>query len=58
LPITTAERSSQSNPLTLGLGGALLGSQFLPSIFSGLSPGAGAAYGGLGAAGLGLLGLI
>lgn len=58
LPITTAERSSQSNPLTLGLGGALLGSQFLPSIFSGLSPGAGAAYGGFGAAGLGLLGLI
>jgi hypothetical protein len=49
---------SQSNPLTLGLGGALVGSQVLPSIFSGLSAGQGAAYGGIGGLGLGLLGLL
>ena len=58
LPTQTRDMQSQSNPLTLGLGGALIGSQVLPSIFSGLSPGMGAAYGGLGAAGLGLLGLL
>jgi hypothetical protein len=58
LPTQTRDMQSQSNPLTLGLGGALVGSQVLPSIFSGLSPGMGAAYGGLGAAGLGLLGLL
>jgi hypothetical protein len=58
LPTQTRDMQSQSNPLTLGLGGALVGSQVLPSIFSGLTPGMGAAYGGLGAAGLGLLGLL
>ena len=58
LPTQTRDTQSQSNPLTLGLGGALVGSQVLPSIFSGLTPGMGAAYGGLGAAGLGLLGLL
>ena len=58
LPTQTRDTQSQSNPLTLGLGGALIGSQVLPSIFSSLSAGQGAAYGGLGAAGLGLLGLL
>ena len=58
LPTQTRDTQTQSNPLTLGLGGALIGSQVLPSIFSGLTPGMGAAYGGLGAAGLGLLGLL
>jgi hypothetical protein len=58
LPITTAERTSQTNPLTAGLGGALVGSQLLPSIFSGISAGQGAAYGGIGGLGLGLLGLL
>jgi len=58
LPITTAERTSQTNPLTAGLGGALVGSQLLPSIFSGVSAGQGAAYGGIGGLGLGLLGLL
>jgi hypothetical protein len=58
LPVQTAERTSQVNPLTAGLGGALVGSQVLPSIFSGLSGGQGALYGGLGGLGLGLLGLL
>ena len=39
-------------------GGALVGSQVLPSIFSSLSAGQGAAYGGIGGLGLGLLGLL
>jgi len=58
LPTQTSERTSQTNPLTAGLGGALVGSQILPSIFSGLSAGQGAAYGGIGGLGLGLLGLL
>jgi hypothetical protein len=58
LPTQTRDTQTQSNPLTLGLGGALLGSQALPSIFSGLSAGSGALYGGLGGLGLGLLGLL
>ena len=58
LPTQTRDVQSQSNPLTLGLGGALVGSQVLPSIFSGLSAGQGAAYGGIGGLGLGLLGLL
>ena len=58
LPTQTRDVQSQSNPLTLGLGGALVGSQVLPSIFSGLSGGQGALYGGLGGLGLGLLGLL
>jgi len=58
LPTQTRDTQSQSNPLTLGLGGALVGSQVLPSIFSGLSAGQGAAYGGIGGLGLGLLGLL
>jgi hypothetical protein len=58
LPTQTRDVQSQSNPLTLGLGGALVGSQVLPSIFSGLSAGQGAAYGGFGGLGLGLLGLL
>jgi hypothetical protein len=58
LPTQTSERTSQTNPLTAGLGGALVGSQLLPSIFSGLSAGQGAAYGGIGGLGLGLLGLL
>ena len=58
LPTHTRDVQSQSNPLTLGLGGALVGSQVLPSIFSGLSAGQGAAYGGIGGLGLGLLGLL
>lgn len=58
LPTQTRDTQTQSNPLTLGLGGALVGSQVLPSIFSGLSGGQGALYGGLGGLGLGLLGLL
>jgi hypothetical protein len=58
LPTQTSARTSQTNPLTAGLGGALVGSQLLPSIFSGLSAGQGAAYGGIGGLGLGLLGLL
>ena len=58
LPTQTRDTQTQSNPLTLGLGGALVGSQVLPSIFSGLSAGQGAAYGGIGGLGLGLLGLL
>lgn len=58
LPTQTRDTQTQSNPLTLGLGGALVGSQALPSIFSGLSAGSGALYGGLGGLGLGLLGLL
>ena len=58
LPTQTRDTQSQSNPLTLGLGGALVGSQVLPSIFSSLSAGQGAAYGGIGGLGLGLLGLL
>ena len=58
LPTTMRDTQTQSNPLTLGLGGALVGSQVLPSIFSGLSAGSGALYGGLGGLGLGLLGLL
>jgi hypothetical protein len=58
LPTRITDTQTQSNPLTLGLGGALVGSQVLPSIFSGLSGGQGALYGGLGGLGLGLLGLL
>ncbi len=58
LPTRITDTQTQSNPLTLGLGGALVGSQVLPSIFSGLSAGTGALYGGLGGLGLGLLGLL
>ncbi len=58
LPTTMRDTQTQSNPLTLGLGGALVGSAALPSIFSGLSAGQGALYGGLGGLGLGLLGLL
>ena len=58
MPTQTRDTQSQSNPLTLGLGGALIGSQVLPSIFSSLSAGQGAAYGGIGGLGLGLLGLL
>lgn len=58
LPTRITDTQTQSNPLTLGLGGALVGSQVLPSIFSGLSAGSGALYGGLGGLGLGLLGLL
>lgn len=58
LPTRITDTQSQSNPLTLGLGGALIGSQALPSIFSGMSAGSGALYGGLGGLGLGLLGLL
>jgi hypothetical protein len=58
LPTRITDTQTQSNPLTLGLGGALIGSQALPSIFSGLSAGTGALYGGLGGLGLGLLGLL
>lgn len=58
LPTKITDTQTQSNPLTLGLGGALVGSQVLPSIFSGMSAGSGALYGGLGGLGLGLLGLL
>ena len=58
LPTRITDTQTQSNPLTLGLGGALVGSQLLPSIFSGMSAGSGALYGGLGGLGLGLLGLL
>lgn len=58
LPTRITDTQTQSNPLTLGLGGALVGSQVLPSIFSGMSAGSGALYGGLGGLGLGLLGLL
>lgn len=58
LPTRITDTQTQSNPLTLGLGGALIGSQALPSIFSGMSAGTGALYGGLGGLGLGLLGLL
>ena len=58
LPTRITDTQTQSNPLTLGLGGALVGSQVLPSIFSGMSAGCGALYGGLGGLGLGLLGLL
>ena len=58
LPTRITDTQTQSNPLTLGLGGALIGSQVLPSIFSSLSAGQGAAYGGIGGLGLGLLGLL
>ena len=58
LPTRITDTQTQSNPLTLGLGGALIGSQALPSIFSGMSAGSGALYGGLGGLGLGLLGLL
>jgi hypothetical protein len=58
LPTRITDTQTQSNPLTLGLGGALVGSQVLPSIFSGFSGGQGALYGGLGGLGLGLLGLL
>jgi len=58
LPTRITDTQTQSNPLTLGLGGALVGSQVLPSIFSGLSAGTSALYGGLGGLGLGLLGLL
>jgi hypothetical protein len=58
LPTKITDTQTQSNPLTLGLGGALIGSQALPSIFSGMSAGSGALYGGLGGLGLGLLGLL
>lgn len=58
LPTTMRDVQTQINPLTAGLGGALVGSQVLPSIFSGLSAGQGAAYGGIGGLGLGLLGLL
>jgi hypothetical protein len=57
LPTQTKNSQAQSNPLTLGLGGALVGSQLLPSMFD-ISAGQGAMYGGLGGAGLGLLGLL
>ena len=58
LPTRITDTQTQSTPLTLGLGGALVGSQVLPSIFSGMSAGSGALYGGLGGLGLGLLGLL
>ena len=58
LPTRITDTQTQSNPLTLGLGGALIGSQALPSIFSGMSAGSGALYGGLGGLGLGLLGFL